>query len=113
MGRLLGRIFHGTNHGDDALFNGVGSIGAEGRVGSAQHDAGTVAVGDAVLRPVGRSVSVPVIASGGCGSLEHFAQVFEEDAADAALAASLFHYGELSIKQVKEYLKQKGVPVRL
>ena len=65
------------------------------------------------LKAVRRSVSVPVIASGGCGSLEHFAQVFEEDAADAALAASLFHYGELSIKQVKEYLKQKGVPVRL
>ena len=65
------------------------------------------------LKTVRRSVSVPVIASGGCGSLEHFAQVFEEDAADAALAASLFHYGELSIKQVKEYLKQKGVLVRL
>lgn len=65
------------------------------------------------LKAVRRSVSVPVIASGGCGSLEHFAQVFEEDAADAALAASLFHYGELSIKQVKEYLKQKGVLVRL
>ena len=44
MGRLLGRIFHGTNHGHDALFNGVGSIGAEGSVGSAQHDAGLVAL---------------------------------------------------------------------
>lgn len=65
------------------------------------------------LKAVRKSVSVPVIASGGCGSLEHFAQVFEEDAADAALAASLFHYGELSIREVKEYLKQKGVPVRL
>lgn len=65
------------------------------------------------LKAVHKSVSVPVIASGGCGSLEHFAQVFEEDAADAALAASLFHYGELSIREVKEYLKQKGVPVRL
>lgn len=58
-------------------------------------------------------VNVPVIASGGCGSLKHFYEVFEQNAADAALAASLFHYGELSVGQVKEYLQQKGVPVRL
>ena len=65
------------------------------------------------LKAVRKTVRVPVIASGGCGSLEHFAEVFEEDAADAALAASLFHYGELSIGEVKQYLKKKGVPVRL
>lgn len=65
------------------------------------------------LKAVRKTVIVPVIASGGCGSLEHFAEVFEEDAADAALAASLFHYGELSIGEVKQYLKKKGVPVRL
>ena len=65
------------------------------------------------LKAVRKKVRVPVIASGGCGSLEHFAEVFEEDAADAALAASLFHYGELSIGEVKQYLKKKGVPVRL
>lgn len=59
------------------------------------------------------SVVVPVIASGGCGTLEHFAEVFQKDAADAALAASLFHYGTLTVKQVKEYLKEKGIPVRL
>ena len=57
-------------------------------------------------------VHVPVIASGGCGSLEDFAQVFEEEAADAALAASLFHYGTLSIQGVKDYLKDKGIHVR-
>ena len=65
------------------------------------------------LKAVRKKVRVPVIASGGCGSLEHFAEVFEEDAADAALAASLFHYGELSIGEVKQYLRKKGVPVRL
>lgn len=58
-------------------------------------------------------VKVPVIASGGCGSLEHFYEVFEEEAADAALAASLFHYGELTVGDVKEYLNEKGVPVRI
>ncbi|MEG0329221.1 MAG: imidazole glycerol phosphate synthase subunit HisF [Longicatena sp.] len=66
-----------------------------------------------LLKAVRSVVSVPVIASGGCGSLEHFVQVFEEDAADAALAASLFHYGELSIKEVKEYMHEKGIAVRL
>ena len=65
------------------------------------------------LKAVKRKVNVPVIASGGCGSLKHFYEVFEQNAADAALAASLFHYGELSVGQVKEYLQQKGVPVRL
>ena len=65
------------------------------------------------LKAVRKEVHVPVIASGGCGSLEHFAEVFEKDAADAALAASLFHYGELTVGDVKEYLKGKGIPVRL
>ena len=65
------------------------------------------------LKAVKASVPVPVIASGGCGSLEHFAEVFRENAADAALAASLFHYGELTVGKVKEYLKKEGIPVRL
>ena len=62
---------------------------------------------------VSQAVHVPVIASGGCGTLEDFYDVFDQQAADAALAASLFHYGELSVKDVKEYLDAKGVPVRL
>lgn len=65
------------------------------------------------LKAVRSAVHVPLIASGGCGSLAHFAEVFREDAADAALAASLFHYGELTVGQVKEYLQEQGVPVRL
>ncbi len=58
------------------------------------------------------AVSIPVIASGGCGKLEHFGDVFLNTGADAALAASLFHYRELTVGQVKEYLKSQGIPVR-
>lgn len=58
-------------------------------------------------------VDVPVIASGGCGTLQHFVDVFDAEASDAALAASMFHYGEVTIQQVKEYLREKGVAVRL
>ena len=65
-----------------------------------------------MTRAVTRAVSIPVIASGGCGSLEHFAQVFERTGADAALAASLFHFGELTVPQVKDYLKTQDIPVR-
>ena len=66
----------------------------------------------ALTREVTAAVSIPVIASGGAGTLEHFYQVFDEGAADAALAASVFHYGEISIAEVKSYLKEKGVNVR-
>ncbi|HDP69863.1 MAG TPA: imidazole glycerol phosphate synthase subunit HisF [Actinobacteria bacterium] len=59
------------------------------------------------------AVNIPVIASGGAGKLEHFLEVIVEANADAVLAASLFHFGELSIKQVKEYLRDNGIPVRL
>lgn len=65
-----------------------------------------------LYKAVRKAVSVPLIASGGCGKLEDFATVFEEDAADAALAASLFHYDELSVTDVKDYLKGKGIAVR-
>ena len=65
-----------------------------------------------LTRAVTRAVGIPVIASGGCGKLEHFEEVFRETDCDAALAASLFHFRELSIPQVKEYLRGRGVPVR-
>lgn len=61
---------------------------------------------------IAEAVSVPVIASGGAGRLEHFYDALTEGGADAALAASLFHYKELEIMQVKDYLAQRGVPVR-
>ncbi|MGI6011715.1 MAG: imidazole glycerol phosphate synthase subunit HisF [Ruminococcus sp.] len=66
-----------------------------------------------LTRTIADNVSIPVIASGGAGSLEHFYDALTEGKADAALAASLFHYKELEIKEVKEYLADRGVPVRL
>ena len=62
---------------------------------------------------ISSSINIPVIASGGAGNLEHFFQVLTQANSDAALAASVFHYQELSIKQVKQYLSSKGVSVRL
>ena len=66
----------------------------------------------AMTKAVTDAVSIPVIASGGCGSLAHFAEVFEETNCDAALAASLFHFGELTVPQVKDYLRERNIPVR-
>lgn len=66
----------------------------------------------AMTKAVTDAVSIPVIASGGCGSLAHFAEVFEKTNCDAALAASLFHFGELTVPQVKDYLREQGIPVR-
>lgn len=65
-----------------------------------------------LLNAVTDVVRIPVIASGGCGRLEHFSEVFLKSGADAALAASLFHYRELTVEQVKEHLEQCGIPVR-
>ena len=62
---------------------------------------------------VTKSVNVPVIASGGAGKLEHFSDVIKKADASAVLAASLFHYKELQISQVKEYLRTQGIPVRI
>ncbi|MDO4292562.1 MAG: imidazole glycerol phosphate synthase subunit HisF [Eubacteriales bacterium] len=66
----------------------------------------------ALTRTIADAVSVPVIASGGAGSEEHFYEALTEGRAEAALAASLFHYKELEIGQVKQYLRKKGVAVR-
>ena len=65
-----------------------------------------------MLKAVTDVVSIPVIASGGCGSLAHFAEMFEQTGCDAALAASLFHFGELTVPQVKEYLRGQNIPAR-
>ena len=66
-----------------------------------------------LTRVISENVSIPVIASGGAGTLEHFKDALTQGKADAALAASLFHFKELEIKQVKEYLRQEGISVRL
>ena len=62
---------------------------------------------------VSSAVSIPVIASGGAGTLDHFVDVFTSGRADAALAASIFHYAEPSVRSLKEHLQQRGIPVRL
>jgi cyclase len=62
---------------------------------------------------VSNAVSIPVIASGGAGTLDHFTEVFTRGRADAALAASIFHYAETSVRTLKQHLKQHGIPVRL
>ena len=65
-----------------------------------------------LTRAVCDAVTIPVIASGGCGRLEHFSQVFEETGADAALAASLFHFREVTVEEVKNHLAENNIPVR-
>lgn len=67
----------------------------------------------ALTRAVSRAVDIPVIASGGVGKLEHFAEGILEGEADAVLAASVFHFGTYTVRQVKEYMRDQGIPVRL
>ena len=67
----------------------------------------------ALTREVSEAVGIPIIASGGAGNLEHLYEVLTEGKADAVLAASIFHYGEYSIKESKKYLEEKGIPVRI
>ena len=67
----------------------------------------------AITRAISESVGVPVVASGGAGSLEHMAEVLLEGKADAVLAASIFHFGQFTVGEVKQFLAQKNIPVRL
>jgi cyclase len=62
---------------------------------------------------VSKAVQIPVIASGGAGNAQHFTQVFREGKADAALAASIFHFGIADVRVLKEELRRDGIPVRL
>lgn len=92
----------------------VESLGAGEILLTSMNADGTKAGYDIKLtKAITEAVNIPVIASGGCGTLEHFYEVFTQSGADAALAASLFHYRELSIEQVKKYLKEKGVETRV
>lgn len=65
-----------------------------------------------LLKAVGEVVNIPVIASGGAGKLDHFSEAIDQGRADAVLAASLFHFGELRIAEVKDHLRLKGIPAR-
>jgi cyclase len=80
---------------------------------SMDHDGTKAGFAVELTRIVSESVSVPVIASGGAGNMDHFVDIFEQGKADAALAASLFHYGEIELPDLKGYLKEKGVEVRI
>ncbi|MCX7773558.1 MAG: HisA/HisF-related TIM barrel protein, partial [Clostridia bacterium] len=66
-----------------------------------------------LTRAVSEAVKIPVIASGGAGTMEHFKEAITEGKADAVLAASLFHFGEMKILDLKHYLKEQGIEVRL
>ncbi len=66
-----------------------------------------------ITRQISQSLNIPVIASGGAGNMEHFVEVFTQGAADAALAASIFHFGEVPIPRLKEYLTQHNINVRM
>jgi cyclase len=66
----------------------------------------------ALLRAVSEAVNIPIIASSGAGTKDHFLEAFREGMADAALAASLFHYRELEIPELKEYLRERNIPIR-
>jgi cyclase len=66
-----------------------------------------------LTKMISESVNVPIIASGGAGNMEHFVEVFEQGKADAGLAASIFHFREIEIPNLKKYLKEKGIEVRI
>lgn len=80
---------------------------------SMDHDGTKAGFDNHLLKQVNNAVNIPVIASGGAGSVQHFVDVFEQSNIDAALAASVFHYGEILIPGLKEVLKSKGIEVRL
>ena len=66
-----------------------------------------------LTKAVSSAVQIPVIASGGAGTMDHFAEALTDGGAEAALAASLFHFREMEIIELKKYLDKKGIPVRL
>jgi imidazole glycerol-phosphate synthase subunit HisF len=80
---------------------------------SMNHDGTKAGFSKDITGKLARELPVPVIASGGAGTMEHFTEVFKDADADAALAASIFHFREISIPDLKQYLHQQGIPVRL
>lgn len=80
---------------------------------SMNHDGVKNGYANEALATLSQSLTIPVIASGGAGCMEHFRDTFTEGKADAALAASVFHFGEIKIPELKQYLSQQGINVRL
>jgi len=93
----------------EAVDRGAGEI----LLTSMDHDGTRNGFANDITKKVSEMVNVPVIASGGAGTMEHFVDVFKTGKADAALAASIFHFGEISIKELKQYLKNNNIEVRL
>jgi cyclase len=80
---------------------------------SMNHDGVKQGFANEALAVLADTLSIPVIASGGAGTMEHFKDVFQEGKADAALAASIFHFHEIAIPDLKNYLKGEGIPMRI
>jgi cyclase len=106
----------GRNRSNKELFSWakeVENLGAgEILFTSMNHDGVKTGFANDALRHLSESLSIPVIASGGAGTMEHFKDVFEKGKADAALAASVFHFGEIPIPALKKYLLSEGISVR-
>jgi len=93
----------------EAVERGVGEI----LLTSMNHDGTKKGFAVEFTHTMSGTLSVPIIASGGAGQMEHFVEIFREGKADAALAASIFHFGEILIGDLKQYLHQHNIPVRL
>ena len=93
---------------EEAVRRGAGEI----LLTSMEHDGTKNGFALELTRQAAARVNVPIIASGGAGSVEHFVEVLQEGVADAALAASVFHFGEIAIPELKKALRQHGIPVR-
>jgi cyclase len=76
------------------------------------HDGVKQGFANEALARLSEELNIPIIASGGAGNMEHFRDAFVQGKADAALAASVFHYNEISVPLLKEYLSEQGIPVR-
>ena len=93
--------------------NGVNSGAGELVVNSIDTDGVKEGFDLEMLDEIAARVNVPIIASGGAGKMEDFSELFKHDGIDAGLAASIFHYKEISIRDLKKYLREQGVEVRL
>lgn len=93
----------------EAVNRGVGEI----LLTSMDHDGTKDGFAIEITKKLSEMLPVPVVASGGAGSMEHFVDVFKKGKADAALAASIFHFGEIGIPELKKYLRNNNIPVRL
>jgi len=106
----------GRNLTDRELFSWAREIenrgGGEILFTSMNHDGVKQGYANDALRQLSESLGIPIIASGGAGNMEHFKDVFQKGKADAALAASVFHFGEISIPDLKAYLRSENIPVR-